>query len=375
MKVFYIGFYDLLNKQEKLRAIPLPGRNKMEYLIEVIENNCDRLTIVSPCSAKTGYCGKENIKISDKTNLVLFRSFGNGNVAIRIINRILISIQLFYYLLINVKREDVIISYHSLATMRIVDLIHKIKKIKVIYEFEEIYADVIRRPSIKKKELKIAQKMDAFLFPTILLNDVVNVGNKPYALIHGSYHYEKRRDVVKRNGIITCIFAGNLESRKGAIEAIHAAEYLPSRFEIKIIGFGSEEQIKTIEHLSEQISESSKCKVRFEGLKSGEEYIRYIQSCDIGLCTQDPDAAFTSTSFPSKILSYLANGLHVVSIRIPSIENSAVAPYLSFYDKQIPEQIAKAIMSIDIDNRCSTQEVLDTLSIQFNDELKRLIYG
>ena len=87
----------------------------------------------------------------------------------------------------------------------------------------------------------------------------------------------------------------------------------------------------------------------YDGLLSGEDYIRFIQSCDIGLSTQNPDAAFNATSFPSKILSYMANGLRVVSIRIPAIEQSAVGDMLIYYDKQTPQEIARAIRAVQMD--------------------------
>lgn len=373
MSIYYIGFYDVLDRSSHFRAVPLPGRNKMDYIISIIERICNNITIVSPCSAKRGYCGKERIKLSEKTNLVLFSSFGVRNVFGRALNRIIITIQLFIYLFINVKKDDVVISYHSLATMKPVYLIRKIKRVKVIYEFEEIYADVIKKESVRRNEIRIAQSMDSYLFPTVLLNELINTTNKPFALVHGSYQIENKREIDSKDGLIRCLYAGNLESRKGALEAIQAALYLPSNYMINVIGFGSEAQIDEIKALTKSVSEKSKCKVVFDGLKYGEDYIRYVQSCDIGLCTQDPEAEFTSTSFPSKILSYMANGLHVVSVRIPAIEFSAIGPYVSFCDSQTPFGIAKAIKAIDVEHDNSVSEALVKLSNQFCLDLERLI--
>ena len=50
--------------------------------------------------------------------------------------------------------------------------------------------------------------------------------------------------------------------------------------------------------------------------------LKFIQKCQIGLCTQNIDAAFNTTSFPSKILSYMSNGLEVVGVNIAAIKNS-----------------------------------------------------
>ena len=106
---------------------------------------------------------------------------------------------------------------------------------------------------------------------------------------------------------------------------------------------------------------------------SGEDYIRFLQSCDIGLSTQNPDAAFNATSFPSKILSYMANSLQVVSIRIPAIEGSAIGEYMYYYDRQTPEEIAKAIMSVDMSNGMDPRQVIAGLDGTFRRHLKKLL--
>jgi hypothetical protein len=106
---------------------------------------------------------------------------------------------------------------------------------------------------------------------------------------------------------------------------------------------------------------------------TGEAYIEFIQSCDIGLSTQDPNAAFNATSFPSKILSYMANGLKVVSIRIPAIEQSAVGDMLFYYDEQTPEQIAKAILSVDMSAEYDSRKLILELSKKFQCDLEKLM--
>ena len=111
----------------------------------------------------------------------------------------------------------------------------------------------------------------------------------------------------------------------------------------------------------------------YDGLKSGEDYIRFLQSCDIGLSTQNPDAAFNATSFPSKVLSYLSNGLHVVSIRIPAIVTSAVGDLLSYYDEQTPEKIAAAIRSIRLSDPYDSRQRIRQLDIDFQNKLSVLL--
>ena len=121
------------------------------------------------------------------------------------------------------------------------------------------------------------------------------------------------------------------------------------------------------------IAEKSKAKVTYDGLLTGEDYIRFIQGCDIGLSTQNPDAAFNATSFPSKILSYMANGLRVVSVRIPAIEQSEVGKMLYYYDKQTPEEIAQAIVSVNMKDKYNSRKTIQNLDEKFKVDLRELL--
>ena len=139
------------------------------------------------------------------------------------------------------------------------------------------------------------------------------------------------------------------------------------------MGFGNGAETKAIKDLIADTDKKSCATVTYDGLLSGEEYIRFIQSCDIGLSTQNPDAAFNSTSFPSKIVSYMANGLRVVSIRIPAIEGSAIGKYMYYYDKQTPEEIAKAIMAVNVQDDYDGREIVSGLDAEFCCDIAKLM--
>ena len=98
-----------------------------------------------------------------------------------------------------------------------------------------------------------------------------------------------------------------------------------------------------------------------------------MQSCQIGLCTQIPDARYTETSFPSKVLVYLANGLRVLSVRIPAVENSEVGGILYYYDTQSPQEIANAIMNIPMKEDYDSRRLLNQLDKDCERNLKRLL--
>ena len=69
---------------------------------------------------------------------------------------------------------------------------------------------------------------------------------------------------------------------------------------------------------------------------------------------------------------YMANGLNVVSIDIPAIKQSAVSPTITFYSKQEPDTIAKAVVEA-VYNPKSTTEILKRLDKEFGEKLAFLL--
>ena len=226
----------------------------------------------------------------------------------------------------------------------------------------------------------IGQKKDAiadcYIFPTYLLDKEINQLEKPAILVHGAYREEPDRyeGRYKEKNIIHCVYAGTFDPRKGgAIAAVLMAEYLSEKYHVHILGFGNPTDTNKIKTIIEDVSQKSKAKVTFDGLLFGDEYINFIQRCDIGLSTQNPEEAFNATSFPSKILAYLANGLKVVSIRIPAVETSAIGDYMYYYDIQTPEHIAKAIMGIDNKDEYDSRVIIRNLDKEFRKNLFLLL--
>ena len=172
---------------------------------------------------------------------------------------------------------------------------------------------------------------------------------------------------------VHCVYAGTFDPRKGGATAVAAAEYLPDNYHIHILGFGTETEVENMRGKIEKINKKSKAIVSYEGILTGEDYIKFIQSCDIGLSTQNSNASFNATSFPSKILSYMANGLRVVSVRIPAIETSKVGKYIYYYDNQNPQEIANAIMRVNINDNYDSKGFIKELDDEFKKELSEML--
>lgn len=276
----------------------------------------------------------------------------------------------------QVKEKDVLLVYHSLTYINVLRRLRKRKRFTLLLQVCEIYADVSQDKKKRKKELQWINEADAYIFSTSNLAQSLNKNRKPSQVCLGTYKVDY--DSVKKcndDGFVHVVYAGTFDPRKGGGQAAAAAaEFLPSGYHVHIIGFGSEKEVLLLKKQIEEVASSSSCKVTYDGCLSGHDYIEFIQRCDIGLCTQDPNAAFNATSFPSKILSYMSNGLSVVSAKIPAIVNSPVGDLITYYDAQTPEEIAKAILKVNLESKGSKEQTrIEELDKSFQEGIKSML--
>lgn len=375
-KIFYMAYYNSTNSSERRNAV-LSSVNKMNYICEALENNGYNTEIVSASGAtEKKFCKSKKVKLTDKTTIKLFSSLPRLNRIVSVINRVILKTKLFLYMIKNTNKDSIVMVYHSLGYMSLVKRLKKLKGFKLIIEAEEIYGDVIGDEKTSQKEYEFFKIADAFIFPTELLSEKVNTEKKPEVIIYGTYHIEKEMPKLFSDGKIHCAYAGTLDPRKGgAIASAESALFLNENYHIHILGFGNEKEKAEMLNTIDSISKKSKAKITYDGLLSGEEYIKFIQSCDIGLSTQNPNGKYNDTSFPSKILSYMANGLRVVSVRIPVVEESSIGKCVYYYDEQTPENIAKAIKSIDFSEEYDSRKTIGVLDKAFICDLKTMLKG
>lgn len=375
-KIFYMAYYNSTNSSERRNAV-LSSVNKMNYICEALENNGYNTEIVSASgTTEKKFCKSKKVKLTDKTTLKLFSSLPRLNRIVSVIDRVILKTKLFLYMIKNTNKDSIVMVYHSLGYMSLVKRLKKLKGFKLIIEAEEIYGDVIGDEKTSQKEYEFFKIADGFIFPTELLSEKVNTEKKPEVIIYGTYHIEKELPKLFSDGKIHCVYAGTLDPRKGgAIASAESALFLNENYHIHILGFGNEKEKAEMLNTIDSISKKSKAKITYDGLLSGEEYIKFIQSCDIGLSTQNPNGKYNDTSFPSKILSYMANGLRVVSVRIPVVEESGIGKCVYYYDEQTPENIAKAIKTIDFSEEYDSRKTIGVLDKAFICDLKTMLKG
>lgn len=378
----YIAYYSDPDESKHRNAAP-SADTKIDYIVSVLTREGCNVKVISKCGVEN--CESilkyyEDYAIEKNGTMVRFvPSLTSKFRPLRFFTRIYTNQKINRLIKKECLGTDCkILIYHSLGMCSIIKYLKKHKK-PFILEVEEIYSDVMakKKKQNREKEDFMFSAASSYIFSTELLNREINSGNKPYVVCNGTYNTtqklveEKIFDDKDKNH---CVYAGTFDPRKGGVTAaISAAEFLSENYHMHILGFGNEEETKSMKDLISEVSKKSVATVTYDGLLSGEEYIRFIQSCDIGLSTQNPDAAFNATSFPSKILSYMSNGLRVVSIRIPAIEGSAIGKYMYYYDKQTPEEIAKTIMTVNLNDDYNGRQVISKLDAEFSYDIAKLM--
>lgn len=376
MNIKYISFFDFQDSPIQ-RGYVTSASNKIESICTLLNKSGYDVNIISispVIEPRFRFYRGSTVRRSKNLTLKLFPSWGGNTRFLRQLKLIWHLLALFVYLCINTSKNSTVIVYHSLGYYNVILWAKKIRKFKMILEVEEIYQDV-SAPKFKKMvryENEMIAAADAYIFPTELLNEKLNKDNKPYAIIYGTYTVEPQLVDKFADGKIHVVYAGTFDSRKGgAIAAIDAAEFLPNNYHLHICGFGNFQDTEDVKARIECVATRSQARLSFDGLKKGLDYIKFIQKCHIGLSTQNPSAAFNDTSFPSKILSYMANGLSVVTIDIPVVRTASISKYINYYEEQKPKDIADAITKTTIDN--NNREIIKNLETNFMKIIKFVI--
>lgn len=374
-RIKYLCYYDYQDDKKPREGVQAAS-SKIDYIINAINRCGIKVDLISksPVSSDTFNLDLGGaIRIGVNT-LRHFASFGCRNSILRVASRWLQNIHFFIWLLLNVKRNETIIVYHSLGYCRMVSLIKRIKGCKIIGEIEEVYQDVHHQSrNLSQDEYNFIEHCDKFIFPTAIMNDKLNVNDKPYVVVHGVYKSQIISESKFSDGRIHVVYGGTFDPEKGgALAAAGIGRHLPKNYVVHICGFGSDVDKQNIQELIQQVNKTSDSKTIFEGQLKGLDYEKFIQKCHIGLSTQNPAGAFNDTSFPSKILVYMANGLDVVTINIPAVKTSSVSEFLNFYEIQDSQSIANAVLKVKVGER-DYSDLLNYIDSKFENEIKALL--
>lgn len=348
---------------------------KIDYIIEVI--NCIGYDVdhISAASSSTGKYLYGYVEKKGNNTFRYFASFGTTDSPLRVFNRWFMQLQFFFWCLFNIKRNEQVLVYHSLGYDSTFIKLKKFKNIRIIGDIEEIYQDVSKQKlSQESNEYRFIDICDKYMFPNTILNERLNKTGKPYLVCHGIYKVKEFKSVSYNDRKIHILYAGTYDPNKGgALASVKAAEFLDDRYHLHVTGFGGKELEEQLIAEIDRVQHLTKCQITFHGYLNDANFLDLMHYCSIGLCTQDPTSLLNLTSFPSKILNYMANGLLVLSGRNRVIEESAVGDILYYYDEQKSEIMADAIKAINNQDGSMCRERLIYLDRHFQKSLSLMI--
>lgn len=376
-EIKYIGFYqNPFGKSKRIQA--LSAANKMDYIASALNEAEYKVHIISPSWMERG----KNQPVFEKTKKESIYSWKkltsasswNSRTKLGLFLQIIWSMfWLFAFLVINTKRDEKILVYHSPWFALPVIMAKRIKKFNLILEVEEIYSRVwtIRKP-LPRWEKMLIDGASSYLIVSESLEKYLP--NKPKIVVYGCYETDKYLKLKKPEDEIRIVYAGLIDDNNGgAFNLVDCVDFLPDNYIIKIIGYGNE---RDIEYLKAKIYSKNSDKKRtccgFYGVKRDDDYTNFLSECDIGVNSQI-NGQNMQTAFPSKILSYMTHNLAVVSTPIESVMNSLLASYICFSEDNTPESIASAITRVDFNTLNNPREKISKLHLTFVDSLRELM--
>lgn len=367
----YLCFFDSdINR----RKIKMASANKVRYICSALNRIGVDIQIISCSMTAPTALPASTEQLSEHTSVRYFRTAKETrNPVMKLWQFFRRNLTLFFYLLFHTHRGEVVAVYHSLINMRCIALAKKLKGFRLLLEAEEIYNDVFERSAANRKaELKFLHSAQMYLFPTQVLAEKINTDHKPQAIVYGAYEFDAPAPAQRTHSDkIRVAYTGSFDPLKGGLKgALEAAAYLDDRYSLNILGTDTPARIRELEEYIARHSGKDSCEIRYDGVKKGREYTDYLWGCDIGLSTQNPDASFNDTSFPSKVISYLSCNLRVVAYPIRVLTDSELNDSLYYYGENTPQAIADAIKSVDLNSPYNGAALVDSLDRSFREQLQ-----
>lgn len=375
-RVFYVCFYAEPEVESALATYP-SAIGKIDYIIHTLKRIPREVVVVSIAPSRKGYFGGYCKRIDSLESHVYLRSHTSPKWLRRKWGILRHHRTILSYLLKNVRRGDSVIVYHSLYNRFWLRLYRLFVPGRLILQIEDVFSELSpETEKYRKAEWAFFQKMQKCL----CVNDLIckklpEVPEK--AVAYGSYtlppNFKKEpRDTIR------LVYAGVIEQeRKAAFLAGEAMYHLTGNYELHILGFGREADLAALGDLIRRVNKDlGRTAITYHGRLNGEAYWRFLQNCDIALSTHaytPESAAAADHTFPSKVISYLANGLPVVAQRLAVLESSRIADYCTFYEAPLPKEIAAAVKNIAFYSEQDSRGEIARLDGEFFHNIKALL--
>ena len=374
-KLYYLCNYDDYLNHRNLLTQP-SGVAKINYIKGALKDAGIKFKLVSIAECR---CDKWCLNLPLKKHIDDFEddyyifSVGRPNVLLKFFSRLLLYLQVIYFLLFKVNSEDKVLIYHSLNIAYLVYVMRYMLKRKVYFEVEEIYSAVYGLP-VKQIQREITRLREADGY--ILVNDIMESkcrfkGN--IVVCYGAY-YVSLHSIQKPNldGKIHVVYAGLIGDEKSDVYfAIDVAKYLPCNYHIHILGYGTEDALLKMMNYIQSNNDGKTSYVTYDGCLYGGDYEDFLNKCHIGLCTRVLNDELSDYTFPSKVLVYLGHGLIPICTPLNCVRLSRIKDCVHFSHEVSPQAIAKVVLSVKIEEM-NRMKVIQDLHNGFVKEVREM---
>lgn len=375
--VYYVCYYAEPEFSNSIVSYPSVW-SKIEYVSDVIKENGYDVCYVCPVMPLRGRFKKKVVVKDAHEKHVYFSAYRNPKISvINKMNALFQIFQILLYLLLHSNSEDRILIYHSMFHVEWTWILKKIFKRNFILEIEDIYSALSPEGvKFENKEWNSFELANGFLCVNSLIEHRIK-NHAPKIISHGRYALP---DIIANRKVDKCrlVYAGVIEQvRKGAFLAAEAMKYLPKQYELIILGFGKDADIDELKRVIEKINSEKgwKC-IQYLGYMTGNDYLCELQQCSIALSTHMYDESNMKSAdytFPSKLLIYMANGLQIVAQNLQCLRTSKINDYIAYYEKPQPQDVAKAIQMIDINQAYNSRKKIQDLDREFCQQMGELL--
>ena len=378
--IYYVGYYDIPRNGKYVRSISPAAVRKMDYVIHTLCALGEDVTVVSPAitastDVNTGLRAYVET-IGERCQLICAPMLPIRHAKLQPLNARFARWWLKHYLCRHVRKDDVVIVYHVPVLAPVIAASLNRIGYKFILELEEIYSKVWKMSEAERKQEEALIAMSGG--KAIVVSEALKekIGFDHAVVSYGSYKaYEGPiHRAPKADNSIRLVFSGGIEkTRGGAFVALDVIRKLPARYSLTISGSvdaGSKDDfLSLIQEIN--IEKGFNC-VKYVGLLPQEQFDELLLHADVALNLQR-EGEYGGFLFPSKILTYLAYELPVVTTPGESICKSALSDQLFITDDYRIDTIIQTIEAMDLSKQNNYRQTLQKMDAEFKAALKELI--
>lgn len=335
MKFIYFTSYAIEPDKIKER-IPFSseaGSLRMQYILKNIWVSRDNNSIVllsQGHSHRSGFNHQKESVHSEYSDIkeIYLSYYGKG--IFRYLSEIISST---LWILKNIDKEDVIISYNFEPKIAIPIILTKIiRKYKTIIEFEELYGHIDGKYKIiqafcEKWGIKTAYGFITCSSETAKIIRDLRKDNPPVILSYGypkkiSPSFQKEMNPI---GKLHLLYSGSLDENRGVMELVTLMTSVEDIAYITITGRGI--LSPALQTISQNFNN-----IDYKGFLDKNQFEKLILDCDICVHPTPINSLFSKFSFPSKVIFYLNHGKNVLSTKLDVLLNSPYRNMVMYYE-------------------------------------------